>query len=248
MSTQSVAIVTAAGGGIGAACARALAARGHDLVLMSRGSSAATVAEALGATSVQGSVTETADLERLVATAMETHGRIDTVVNNTGHAAGSSSPTGRSFDADADGHLLDIDDDAWHGAFDIYMLNVVRMARLVTPIMQAQGGGAIVNISAFAVRDACQFFPMSSTIRAATRGFTKLYADRYARDGIRMNDLAPGYLDNHSWSDELLHSIPMARAGAVDEIGETAAFLASAEAGYITGQVIVADGGLNRAL
>ena len=248
MTSQPVAIVTAAGGGIGAACARALAARGHDLVLMSRGSSAATVAEALGATAVQGSVTETADLERLVATAMETHGRIDAVVNNTGDAAGSSSPTGRSFDADAEGHLLDIDDDAWHGAFDIYMLNVVRMARLVTPIMQAQGGGAIVNISAFAVRDACQFFPMSSTIRAATRGFTKLYADRYARDGIRMNDLAPGYLDNHSWSDDLIHSIPMARAGAVDEIGETAAFLASAEAGYITGQVIVADGGLNRAL
>ena len=94
MSSQPVAIVTAAGGGIGAACARALAARGHALVLMSRGASAAAVAEALGATAVQGSVTENPDLERLVATAMETHGRIDAVVNNTGHATGSSSPPG----------------------------------------------------------------------------------------------------------------------------------------------------------
>ncbi len=248
MTERPVAIVTAAGSGIGAACARELAARDYELVLMSRSDGAVKLAAELGGTGIEGSVLEVADLERLVAAALDAHGRIDAVVNNTGHATGSSSPTGRSFDADAEGHLLDIGDDDWHMALDVYLLNVVRMARLVTPIMQAQGGGAIVNISAFSVRDASQFFPMSSTIRIATRGFTKLYADRYARDGIRMNDLAPGYLDNHSWSDDLLHSIPMARAGAVDEIGETAAFLASAEAGYITGQVIVADGGLNRAL
>lgn len=248
MNEPSVAIVTAAGSGIGAACARELAARGYRLVLMSRSASAATLATELGGLGVRGSVAVEEDLRRLVEAALEECGRIDAVVNNTGHAPGSSTPTGRRYDPTAEAHLLDVADADWHLTLDLYFLNVVRMARLVTPVMQQQGGGAIVNISAFSAREPSYAFPTSSTIRPALAGFTKLYADRYARDGIRMNNLLPGYLANWEWTPSLLESIPAGRAGTVEEVAKVAAFLLSTEASYITGQNILADGGLNRSL
>ena len=75
------------------------------------------------------------------------------------------------------------------------MLNVVRMARLVTPVFLAQGGGAMVNISTFAAFEPEPGFPVSSSLRSALAGFVKLYADRYAADSIRMNNVLPGYMD-----------------------------------------------------
>lgn len=89
-------------------------------------------------------------------------------------------------------------------------------------------------------------FPASSTIRAALAGFTKLYSDRHARAGIRMNDVLPGYLENWEWTDSLKDSIPAGRPGALTEIARVVAFLLSDEAGYITGQGVRVDGGLAR--
>ncbi len=137
MVEQKVAVVTAGGKGMGAAVARALDQRGYALVLMSPGGSAEALAGELGATGVNGSVTNPADLQALVATAMEAHGRIDAVVNNTGFPP--------------KGPLLEISDEDWYAGLDMVLLNVVPMTRLVTPIMVAQGGGAIVNISTFAL-------------------------------------------------------------------------------------------------
>ena len=248
MTERPVAIVTAAGSGIGAACARELAARNYELVLMSRSDGAVKLAAELGAKGIEGSVLEVADLERLVAAALDAHGRIDAVVNNTGHAPHSSEARGREHDPDAETHLLDIPDEDWHLTLDLYFLNVVRMARLVTEPMRRGGGGAIINISAFAASEPHTAIPTSSTIRAELLGFTKLYADRYGADNIRMNDVLPGFLDNYAWPDSLIRSIPMARAGALDEVAKTVAFLLSADAGYITGQGILADGGTNRGL
>ncbi len=196
LAERSVAIVTAAGSGIGAACARELADRDYRLVLMSRSQAATTLAAELGGVGLQGSVTVADDLKRLVDLGLETYGRVDAVVNNTGHAPGSTTPSGRRYDPTAEAHLLDVSDEDWHETLDLYYLNVVRMARLVTPHMQEIKGGALVNISAFAAREPSYAYPTSSTIRAALTAFTKLYADRYARDGIRMNSLLPGYLDN----------------------------------------------------
>lgn len=232
MSETKVAIVTAAGRGIGAGCARALARHGYALVLMSSSGGAEALARELDAIAVTGSVARKSDLEALVATALEAHGRIDAVVNNTGHPA--------------KGPLLEIADEAWHEALDLLVLNVVRMARLVTPAMAKGGGGAIVNISSVGAIEPTPRFPLSSALRAALAGFTKLYADAHAADNIRMNNLLPGFVDNYPADPETLAAIPAGRYARMDEIGETAAFLVSDAAAYITGQNIRVDGGLAR--
>ena len=128
------------------------------------------------------------------------------------------------------------------------MLNVVRTARLVTPAMAHQGGGTIVNISTFSTFEPSPTFPLSSSLRAALAGFAKLYSDRYAAEGIRMNNILPGYMENFEIDEETLHSIPMQRQGSLAEIAKTAAFLLSNDSGYITGQNIRVDGGITRSV
>ena len=234
MADRKVAIVTAGGRGIGGAIARALAARDYALVLMSPGGSAEALAEELGGIGIAGSVTDADDLEKLVAAAMDTHGRIDAVANNTGFPP--------------KGPLLEIPDDDWHAGLDLVLLNVVRMTRLVTPIMVERGGGAIVNISTYAAVEPSAAFPVSATLRAGLSAFTKIYADQYATAGIRMNNILPGFIDTHGSDDAVAESIPAGRYGTPREIGETAAFLLSDDAGYITGQNLRIDGGLTRSL
>ena len=232
MSSGKVAIVTAAGRGIGAAIARELAAGGYALALLSPSGAAEKLAGELGALGMTGSVAEPADLDRLVDATMARHGRIDAVVNNTGGVP--------------KGDLLDHDDEAWHASLDMVLLNVVRMARLVTPVMRAQGGGAIVNISTFSAFEPSLDYPVSSTLRAGLGSFTKLYAERYAADNIRMNCILPGFIDSLPHGEDKAVKAPMRRIGTVDEIAKTAAFLLGDGAGYITGQNLRVDGGLTR--
>ena len=232
MSSERVAIVTAAGRGMGAAIARELAVEGYALALLSSSGAAEKLAEELGGIGVTGSVAEPAVLKRLVDATMERHGRVDAVVNNTGHIA--------------KGDLLDHDDDTWHASLDMALLNVVRMARLVTPMMRAQGGGAIVNISTFSAFEPSLDFPVSSTLRAALGSFAKLYADRYASDNIRMNNILPGFIDSLPHGEDKSAKVPMRRIGTMAEIAKTAAFLLGDGAGYITGQNLRVDGGITR--
>ena len=231
---ERVAVVTAAGSGMGAACARELARIGYRVALMSPSGKAGELAEELGGFGLAGSVTEAGDLESLVGEALERYGRIDGVVNSTGHPPS--------------GDILDLTDDEWHEALDLVLLNVVRTARLVTPVMVHQEGGAIVNISTFSAFEPSPTFPLSSSLRAALAGFTKLYSDRYAAEDIRMNNILPGYMENFEIDEETLHSIPMQRQGALAEIAKTAAFLLSDDSGYITGQNIRVDGGITRSV
>ena len=234
VTDKKAAIVTAAGRGMGAAIARELAANGYQLALMSNTGGAEILAEELHGIGVTGSVTNVSDLEALVSHTMAAYGRIDVVINNTGHPP--------------KGPLLDISDEDWHLGLDLVMLNVVRMARLVTPIMQEQGGGAIVNISTFAAFEPDAAFPVSSSLRAALASFTKLYADRYAADGIRMNNILPGFVDSYPESEKNLSRIPMGRYGQVTEIAKAVLFLVSTDAGYITGQNLRVDGGITRSV
>jgi NAD(P)-dependent dehydrogenase (short-subunit alcohol dehydrogenase family) len=234
LSEQQIAIVTAASRGMGAAIARELADRGYGLALMSRGQEVLDLASELDAAGMQGSVTNPDDLGRLVEATLEAYGRIDVVVNNTGHPPS--------------GELLAIADDDWHAGLDLVLLNVVRLSRLVTPVMIKQGGGAIVNISTFAAFEPSPSFPVSCTLRAALGSFAKLYADRYARHNIRMNNVLPGYIDTYEIDDVTQASIPMGRRGQAAEVARAVAFLASSESGYITGQNIRVDGGLTRSV
>jgi len=234
MTTQKTAIVTAASKGMGAAVARELAEAGYNLALLSTSGAAEQLAEALGGFGLTGSVTSNADLQQLVEKTMERYGRIDAVVNNTGHPP--------------KGQILEIPDEDWHKGLDLVMLNVARMARLVTPIMIKQGGGAIVNISTYAVFEPEATFPVSAALRAALAGYTKLYADEYASQGIRMNNVLPGFIDSYPETEEQRQRIPLGRFGTVAEIAQTVRFLLSDGAGYITGQNIRVDGGITRSV
>ncbi|MGA9400899.1 SDR family oxidoreductase [Haladaptatus sp.] len=234
MDSETVAIVTAAGRGIGKACARKLADDGYTPVLLSKSGAAVDVAEDLGGVGFEGSVTDPDDLDALVEAATERYGRIDALVNNTGHPA--------------TGDLLDISDEEWHDGVDLVLLNAVRTARLVTPVMREEGGGAIVNISTFSAFEPSTEFPVSSVLRAALGSFTKLYADRFASDDIRMNAVLPGFVDSYEVDDETRAKIPMGRPAKTEEIADTVAYLVSPAASYVTGQNVRVDGGLTESI
>lgn len=229
-TTGPVAIVTAASRGIGAAIARELAGRGYRLALLARSEAVHDVARETGGFAVQGSLTEPDELIRIVEQAMDTYGRIDAVVNNAG-----SSGTGP---------LLQISDEAWRAGFDLLLLSVVRMARLVTPHLAAGGGGAIVNVSSYAALDPDPAFPVSATIRAGLTAFTRLYAAEDGPAGIRMNNVLPGHLDNHPEQGQVRRQVPLRRYGSPDELARVAAFLLGPDSAYLTGQNIRVDGGL----
>ena len=230
---NKVAIITAASKGMGAACAHALIKEKYNLVLMSRTDRVLDLAKELGAIGMVGSVKEQDDIRKVVHLAMDTYGQIDAIVNNTGHPP--------------KGDLLEITDSEWKEAFDLLFLNVVRMSKLVVPIMKIKGG-SIVNISSYSAKDPNVLFPTSSTIRAGLSAFVKLFADQYAKDGIRMNNILPGFVDSFDVSDEVRSMIPSKREGKVDEIANTVVFLLSNKSSYVNGQNIRVDGGLGRSI
>ncbi|HLS80514.1 MAG TPA: SDR family oxidoreductase [Steroidobacter sp.] len=254
-----MAIVTGATRGIGKACALSLARQGFDVTVTGRtqkeGDGAATMpfardgrqvavpgslettveaVQALGreALPVRMDVLDRASMDQVVAQTLERWGRIDVLVNSAGH--GPRKP------------ILEITDEDWHAGIDVYFLSAVRPMRLVVPTMQKQKSGAIVNISTTWAFEPSAMFPTSAVARAGLAAFTKVFADTYAADNIRMNNVLPGWIDSLPATEERRSSVPMQRYGRSEEIAATIAFLVSDGAAYITGQNIRVDGGVTK--
>ncbi|KRP60012.1 SDR family oxidoreductase [Pseudomonas trivialis] len=234
MSIQKVAIITAGGSGMGADAARRLAADGFKVAILSSSGKGEALAKELGGIGITGSNQSNEDLTRLVDLTIATWGRIDVLVNSAGH--GPRAP------------VLELTDEDWHKGMDVYFLNVVRPTRLVTPIMQKQKSGVIINISTFAAFEPDPVFPTSGVFRAGLAAFTKLFADKYAAENIRMNNVLPGFIDSLPEKEEFRSRIPMKRYGKSAEIAATISFLASEGGGYITGQNLRVDGGITRSV
>jgi NAD(P)-dependent dehydrogenase (short-subunit alcohol dehydrogenase family) len=232
MTTVKTALITAGGSGMGADAARQLAADGFKVGILSSSGKGEALAQELGGIGITGSNKSVDDLKKLVDLAMSTWGRIDVLVNSAGH--GPKGP------------IMDISDEDWHEGMEVYLLNVIRPARLVAPIMAKQGGGTILNISTFAVFEPDPLFPTSGVFRAGLASFTKLFSDKFAADNVRMNNILPGFIDSLPETEDRRARIPMQRYGRAEEVSSLISYLASDNAGYITGQNLRVDGGLTR--
>ncbi|OUM29936.1 SDR family oxidoreductase [Pseudomonas putida] len=234
MSVEKVAIITAGGSGMGAAAARRLAADGFKVGILSSSGKGEALAAELGGIGVTGSNQSVEDLKRLVDAVVEKWGRIDVLVNSAGH--GPRAP------------ILEISDEDWHKGMDTYLLNVIRPTRLVTPYMQRQKGGVIINISTAWAFEPSELFPTSAVFRAGLAAFTKIFADNFAGDNVRINNVLPGWIDSLPGTEQRRDSVPLKRYGTSEEVAATIAFLASEGAAYITGQNIKVDGGVTRSV
>lgn len=232
MTTNKIAVLTAAGSGMGADAARRLARDGYKIAVLSSSGRGAALAEELGGIGVTGSNLETSDLAKLVDLTVERWGRIDAVVNSAAHGP--------------KGNITDISDDDWRHGMDVYFLNVVRMTRLVIPHMLRQGGGAIVNISSYGATEPAALFPTSSVMRAALRNYTKIFSQTYAPRNVRMNNVLPGFIASMEMDADWMQGIAMNRFGEMQEVSALISFLVSESAAYITGQDILIDGGLTK--
>lgn len=232
--SEKVAIITAAGSGMGAAIAKKLAADGFNIAILSSSGKGEALANQLNGLGITGSNQSIDDVQRLINETLSRWGRIDVLVNSAGHGPRKE--------------ILELTDQDWHDGIDTYFLNAVRPIRLVIPVMQKQKQGVIINISSAWTFEPSSLFPTSAVARSGLAAFTKICADTYAIDNIRINNVLPGWIDTQPEIDERTNNVPMKRYGSKEEIADTVAFLASYSAAYITGQNIRVDGGLTRSV
>jgi len=230
MTETRVALIVGGGSGIAADAARNLAGSGYQVGVMSSSGKGEELGKELGGLGFTGSYLDPTHLQAFFDAAVSKWGRVDGLVNGAGHGP--------------KGELLDITDDDWHLGMDYYLLNVVRMARIITPLMLQQGSGSIVNVSTFATFEPDPDFPTSAVFRAGLATYTKLYSTKYASNNIRMNNVLPGFIDSLPEKNERLERIPAGRYGQVSELSEVISFLISDQSSYVTGQNIRVDGGL----
>jgi len=234
MTDKKVALITAGGSGMGADAARRLAADGFQVAILSSSGKGEALATELGGIGFTGSNLINDDLKSFIQKVLDVSGRIDVLVNSSGHGP--------------KGDILEISDEDWHLGMDYYLMNVIRPSRLVAPVMAAQGGGAVINISTFATFEPDPLFPTSGVFRAGLASFTKLFADKFAADNVRMNNVLPGFIDSLPEKEDRRSRIPMGRYGRSDEVSSLISYLASDAAAYLTGQNIRIDGGLTRSV
>ena len=231
---KKVSVLIAAGSGMGADAAKTLARDGFKVAIMSSSGKGERLSKKLNGIGFTGSNLESKNFKKFIDIVIKKWGRIDVLVNSAGHG-----PKGK---------ILEISDDEWFKGLETYFLNVVRAARIVTPIMKKQKYGSIINISTYAIFEPEKSFPTSGVIRAGLSSFTKIYSDEYAKYNIRMNNILPGFIDSLKTREEFIKRVPLKRAGKVKEISAVVKLLASKEGSYITGQNIKVDGGITRSV
>jgi 3-oxoacyl-[acyl-carrier protein] reductase len=258
--TGRVALVTAASKGLGRATATELAAEGARVMISSRGEEqlAKTAAEITEATGAQveycaADVADAADVTRLLEETRSRLGDVDVLVAN----AGGPPPGGFSA----------LDDDAtWHQAHELNLLSTVRLIRGVIPHMREQQWGRIAVLTSSSIKQPIENLLLSNTYRVAVVGLAKSLAIEFAPDGVLVNTVGPGRiatdrvasLDSNQAKRSGLSveevraqsekGIPMGRYGTADEFGRVAAFLVSGANTYLTGQNLLVDGGMVKAL
>ncbi|KGJ05463.1 NAD(P)-dependent dehydrogenase, short-chain alcohol dehydrogenase family [Paracoccus halophilus] len=230
--TDKTCLIVGGGRGMGAATAREMHGRGYRLALMSPSETCEMLAAELGGVARRGKAEDGEAIRGIFDLTMESYGRIDAAMIHVG--------------GPPKGDLLEIPDEDWDRANDMVLKPVIRMARLVTPVMEAQGGGAILCITTFSAFEPSLMFPTSSVYRVGVSSFAKLYSDRYGPANIRMNCLLPGFTDSLDLPQKYADMSALGRLGRAEEQGKAAAFLLSDDSSYITGQSLRVDGGVTR--
>ena len=231
---KKTAVFIASGTGMGADAAKHLSSKGYDIAIMSSSGKGERLANDLGGLGFTGSNLVINNIEKFIEKVLSKFGKIDVLVNSAGHGP--------------KGDILEISDEEWVKGMEVYFLNIVRASRIITPIMQDQKNGSIINISTFAIFEPDASLPTSGIFRSGLAAFTKLYSDKYAKDNIRMNNILPGFIDSLPIKKEFLNRIPLQRYGKVSEISSVVEMLASDGGAYITGQNIRVDGGITRSV
>lgn len=253
-----VALVAAASRGLGRAIADVFAAEGASLVICARGAeeleAARKTIESSGAAvhAVVADLSDRAGIDKVVREAMSKFGRVDVLVTNAG------GPPAGKFDAH--------DWDAWQRAVDLTLRSAVELTRAVLPGMRERKWGRIINVTSIAVKQPVDNLMLSNSVRSAVTGFARTLANEVATEGITVNNILPGYTrterveqlaDSTAAKEGLTRKdivarfekeIPMRRLGEPREFAALAAFLASEQASYITGQSIAVDGGWIKSL
>jgi 3-oxoacyl-[acyl-carrier protein] reductase len=248
------AFIAGASKGLGKACAKALADEGARVFVCSRNTEelkrAAAEFNAAGYSAAD--VSRAAEVKRVVADAIAALGGLDCLVTNAG------GPPTASFEKAGD--------DDWDIAYQLNLMSAVRLIREALPALKASGRGRIVNLTGYGVKEPMTDLVVSDSVRAGVTVMAKTIASDLAPYGITVNNIAPGPIMTDRLTDILFarakslgitpdeqfkrfsETIPVRRMGQPNEIGDLCAYLCSPQAGYLTGQTIVVDGGVNRSI
>jgi NAD(P)-dependent dehydrogenase (short-subunit alcohol dehydrogenase family) len=232
--TDKTCLIIGGGRGMGAATAREMHSRGYRLALMSPSESCEALAAELDGVARRGRAEAPEDTQAIFDLAMASYGRIDACLIHVG--------------GPPKGDLLEISEEDWDRAHAMILKPVIRMARLLAPVMVAQGGGSIVNITTFSAFEPSLTFPTSSVYRVGVSSFTKLFSDRYGPQNVRMNCLLPGFTDSLALPQKYADMSALGRLARAEEQAKAAAFLLSEDSSYITGQSLRVDGGVTRSM
>ncbi|MEK7378062.1 MAG: SDR family oxidoreductase [Candidatus Binatota bacterium] len=254
-----VALVAGASQGMGRAVALGFAREGAKVSICARGEAQLKEAAEMIRRETGGDVlalvadmTRLEDIQKLVAKTVERFGRLDVVVTN----AGGPPP----------GEFMKFTDEDWEKAFHLSFMSALRLAREAVPHMRKVGGGRVVNITSYSVKEPIAGLVLSNAIRSAVIGLAKTLSRELAKDNILVNNVCPGRIDterarklNQARAErlqrpveeinrEMAAEIPLGRYGTAEEMADLIVFLASERASYITGTTIQIDGGLVRGI